>query len=100
MIRVLITDRLRDFSILRNDQTSFGTHPTLFNIWWVQGFFPYVKAGDARSWTLTSSSAEIKNEWSCTSAAPYVFILCTRKALLYELQIFVIYDILKTNVNQ
>ena len=46
------------------------------------------------------SSAEIKNEWSCTSAVPYVFILCTGAALLYELHIFVICNILETTVKQ
>jgi hypothetical protein len=44
------------------------------------------------------SSAEVKNEWSSTSTAPYVFILCTGTALLYELDIFVIYDILNMNL--
>lgn len=46
------------------------------------------------------SSSEIKNEWNCTSAAPYVFILCTGTALLYELHIYVIYDIFEMNVKQ
>jgi len=46
------------------------------------------------------SSAEVKNEWSSTSIAPYVFILCTGTALLYKMDIFVIYDILNTNLKQ
>jgi hypothetical protein len=46
------------------------------------------------------SSAEVKNEWSSTSAAPYVFILCTGADLLYELYIFVIYDILNMILKQ
>ena len=46
------------------------------------------------------SSAEVKNEWCSTSTAAYVFILCTVTALLYKLDIFVIYDILNMNLKQ
>jgi len=46
--------------------------------------FPEVKTDKAWIWTLTSTSAEIKNEWGFSVTPPYTFTVWTRKVLLYR----------------
>jgi hypothetical protein len=56
----------------------WGQSSLIFN--WYRGSFAWVKRSDAWSWSL-ASSAEVRNEWSCTSTPSYAFMTWTGTTL-------------------
>ena len=62
--------RARDFSLLQTAQSNSGPHPASYR--WSS--LPGIKREGRVVGQSPPSSAEVKNEWSCTSALPYVFL--------------------------
>jgi len=78
MIGVHILETTKDFYLLQNVLTGYGSPPSLpFNGY--QGSSLGVKQTGHEVGPSPPSSAEVKNECSYTSTPPYIFMACTGK---------------------
>jgi hypothetical protein len=71
-----------DFSVLYSIQIGSGANPASYSVNTGKSF-PALKLPESEFNNSRAASAEIKNDWSCTSSCPRIFIACFIFSLLY-----------------
>ena len=71
-----IPSRARDLNFFQSIQIDSGTHQASCSVT-TGGCFPRREAAGAWNWKIMASSAEVKNEWRCTSTPLYDFMVST-----------------------
>jgi len=83
---------LRDFSLLRNVQSSPGALWAFYIIGTGGGGFPEDKASRSQTNHWPSCSSAVRNVWSCTSTPTYSLTVCPQGELPL---ILILYKVLK-----